>query len=502
MQIDELKNEGLSRQYKITVDKEELDRRTSAILEDLRDKVRMKGFRPGKTPIALIRKIHGEAVFGQAVEDSVREGADSLFKEKKLRPALQPKIEVGKADAAAGVEFTVSAEILPDVDVDGFRAPKLERLVAKPSDADIDVAIERLVGQMKSFEAAPKSYKAKTGDAVVIDFTGSIDGVEFEGGKGEDFQLELGSGQFIAGFEEQLVGAKAEDTPTVTVTFPDNYGREDLSGKEARFAVTVKDVKKPADARADDAMAKNFGLESLADLKDAINRQLEGEAAQLSRARIKRKLLDALADVYDFEVPAGMVDLEYRDIWNQIRTDAVRSGEATEEELKDQDEPADEADRAEYRQIAERRVRLGLLLSELGLANKIEIGRDELMRRVAEEARRYPGQERQVFDFYTKNEQAMAQLRAPLYEDKVVDFILEQAEISETAISLEDLRRAVAEEEDAEAEKTVEKKPAKKTKAANAKASEAESDEKTAEKPAAKKKAAAKKPAAKKAGKA
>lgn len=436
MQINELKNDGLTREYKITIEKADLDQRVQNILNDLRHKVRMKGFRPGKTPVALLKKIHGEAALGQAVEESVRESTDQLFREKKIRPALQPKVDVGEVDEEKGFEFTLSTEILPDVDTSDFKAPALERLIATPSDADVDAAIETLAGQSKSFETAAKTYKAKTGDAVVIDFVGSVDGEEFEGGKGEDFQLELGSGQFIAGFEDQLVGAKTGDKVTVKVTFPDPYGSEELAGKDASFDVEVKEVKKPADTKIDDDMAKNFGLESLDQLKEALKTQLEQEAKTLSRAKVKRALLDKLADSYDFAVPQGMVDLEYRDIWQQIKRDAVMSGEATESELADKDEPESEEDRADYRNIAERRVRLGLLLSELGLANKVEINRDELMRRVADEARRYPGQEREVFEFYTKNEQAMAQLRAPLYEDKVVDFILEMADLKDTEISL------------------------------------------------------------------
>lgn len=507
MQIDELKNEGLTREYRITVGKAEIDRRTDAILEDLRTKVRMKGFRPGKTPVALIRKIHGEAVFGQAVEDSVREGTASLLKERNLRPALQPRVEVEKADAETGVAFTVATEILPEISVDDFRAPALERPVATPSDADVAEALERLAAQMTSYEDAPASHKAQSGDAVVIDFVGTIEGVPFEGGKGEGAELVLGSGQFVPGFEEQLENVKAGEEKTVEVVFPESYGRKDLAGKPAQFAVTVKAVRRPVAAKADDGMAKNFGLESLDALKDALRGQLAQEAAQLSRAKMKRRLLDALAERYDFEVPPAMVDLEYRDIWNQIRRDAVMSGEATEEELKDQDEPADEADRAEYRKIAERRVRLGLLLSEIGLANRIEVSRDELMRKLAEEARRFPGQERQVYDFYMKNEQAMAQLRAPIYEDKVVDFIIEQAEITEKEMSLEALRALVAEEDEASdatdasgsAKTAKAKSGAKKTakKTATSATKEAQADEKkaTPKKPAAKK-PAAKKPAA------
>ena len=462
MQIEEVKNEGLKREFKVSVDKEELDRRVQLILMDFRDKVRMKGFRPGKAPLSLLKKLHGTAAIGQAVEDSVRENTDKLFRDRKLRPATRPEIEVGEVDEGKGFDFTVRAEILPEIDVAAFKAPALERLVARPSDADVEEALARLAAQSRRFTEAPANYRAKTGDVVRIDFEGSIDGSPFEGGTGEDVELEIGSGQFIPGFEDQLVGVKSGQERSVSVTFPQDYGRGDLAGKEALFAVTVKEVRIPQEAAIDDELAKGFGLESLDALKDVLRQQLEQEAAQLSRARLKRGLLDALAGTYDFPVPETMVDLEYRDIWEQIKRDAIQSGEAPEADLAGKEEPDSEEDRKEFRAIAERRVRLGLLLSELGLANNIEISRDELMRKVVEEARRFPGQEQQVYEFYTKNEQALAQLRAPLYEDKVVDFILEMAEVSEREVSLADLRKVVEDEDEETVE--AEAKP-KKTKA-------------------------------------
>ncbi len=451
MQIEEVKNEGLKREFRVSVDKDELDRRVQLILMDFRDKVQMKGFRPGKAPLSLLRKLHGEAAIGQAVEDSVRENTDKLFRDRKLRPATRPDVEVGEVDEDKGFDFTVKAEVLPEIDVAAFKAPALERLVARPSDADVEEALARLAAQSRRFEDAPASYRAKTGDVVRIDFEGRIDGTPFEGGTGEDVELEIGSGQFIPGFEDQLVGVKSGDERKVTVTFPENYGRADLAGKGAVFTVTVKAIRVPQEAVVDDELAKGFGLESLDALKDLLRQQLEQEAAQLSRARLKRRLLDALAEAYDFPVPETMVDLEYRDIWEQIKRDAIQSGEASEADLAEKEEPDSEEERREFRAIAERRVRLGLLLSEIGLANNIEISRDELMRKVVEEARRFPGQEQQVYEFYTKNEQAMAQLRAPLYEDKVVDYILEMAEVSEREVSLADLRKAVEEEDEKEA---------------------------------------------------
>lgn len=495
MQIDELKNDGLKREFKVTAEKDDLDRRIQLILLDLRDRVRMKGFRPGKAPLALLKSLHGEAARAQAIDEAIRETVDSLFRERKIRPAMQPKIDVADVAEAGGFSFTVEAEILPEIDTVGFKAPALNRLVAKPSDKDVDAALDRLITQSKVYEAAADGAVSKAGDAVIIDFVGSVDGEEFSGGKGEDVQLELGSGQFVPGFEDQLIGVKAGQEKTVSVTFPEKYGRADLNGKDASFQVSVKEIKTPVDRKIDDELAQSFGLEDLAQLKDAIRTQLENEAKELSRAKVKRTLLDSLADSYDFDVPAGMVEMEYRDIWSQIKRDAVMSGEATEDELAELDEPESEEDRNEYRAIAERRVRLGLLLSELGLSNNIEISRDELMQRVADEARRYPGQEREVFEFYTKNEQAMAQLRAPLYEDKVVDFILEMADITDIDVSLEALRLAVTEEdgeEDSSGKKAASSRSAAKKKTSSTKKKASGTDEKAA---AAEKKASAKKTA-------
>lgn len=448
MDIQELTKDGLKRTYKVSIDKEELDRRVQLILMDVREKVNLKGFRPGKAPLSLLKKLHGDAALNQAVDEAVRENTDKLFREKQERPATQPEIDVGDGDGESGFDFTVSTEILPEIDAGGFTPPKLERKTAEPADADIDEALQRLAEQSKSFDAAAKTAKANTGDAVVLDFTGRIDGETFEGGSGEDVQIELGAGQFLDEIEQALVGCKAGDKRQVEVAFPDSAQRTELAGKTAVFDVTVKEVKRPKVPSVDEDLAKNFGLDSLDALKEAMRGQLEGEAKQLSRAQVKRNLLDKLAESYDFEVPERMVEAEYRDIWRQIKQDAIASGEATEAELADKEEPDSEADRADFRAIAERRVRLGLLLSEIGMANNVELSRQEVSQRAAEEARKYPGQEQQVLEFLTQNEQAMAQLRAPIYEDKVVDFILEMADVEEETVPLGELRRIVTEEEE------------------------------------------------------
>lgn len=453
MEIEELTKDGLKRSYKVSIDEADIDRRVQLILMDARDKVNLKGFRPGKAPLSLLKKLHGEAARAQAVEEAVRETTDKVFRERKERPAIQPEIELGETDSESGVDFTVTTEILPEIDTGGFKPPKLERKVAEPSEADIDAALERLAEQSKSFESAAKTRKAKSGDAAVIDFAGTIDGESFEGGSGEDVQIELGAGRFLDEIEAALVGAKAGDSKQVAVTFPES-AREGLSGKTAQFDVTVKEVKTPKTPAVDDELAKTFGLDDLDALKSAMREQLEGEAKQLSRQQVKRNLLDKLAEAYDFEVPERMVEAEYQDIWRQIKQDMIASGEASEADLADKEEPDSEEERKDFRNIAERRVRLGLLLSEVGMANNVELSRQEVTQKAAEEARKYPGQEQQVFEFLTQNEQAMAQLRAPIYEDKVVDFVLEMAEIEEKTVSLEELRRIVTEEdEEASSEK-------------------------------------------------
>jgi len=449
MDIEDVTNEGLKRSYKVTVDKDELDRRIDTILQEVRKNVRMKGFRPGKAPLSLLRKLHGDAAMKQAVDEAVRESTDTVFSEKGVRPASQPDVQVGEVDPESGFEITVSAEILPEIDTSAFTPPKLEKLVAEPSESDIQAGMERLAEQSKSFETAAKTYKAKTGDAVVIDFTGTVDGEPFDGGSGEDVQVELGAGQFLEDIEQALIGAKTGDSKQVSVTFPETIQDQQLAGKQADFEVTVKEVKKPKAAAVDETLAQNFGFDDLEGLKQAVREQLDSEAQQLSRAQVKRNLLDKLAEDYTFEVPQQMVEAEYQDIWRQIKQDAVNAGEATQEEMDAKEEPDTEAEREDYRAIAERRVRLGLLLSELGMANNVELSRDEVNRRAAEEARKYPGQEQQVFEFLTQNEQAMARLRAPLYEDKVVDFILEIAETEEKQVDMEELRRVVTEEDEA-----------------------------------------------------
>ncbi len=500
MQSEELLSEGLKREYKVVVEASELDDRLEKVLIEFRSSASIKGFRPGKAPLSLLKRMHGDRAMGQVLQEAVNESTEKLFADKDMRPATRPDVSVGDYEDGKDLSFTVSLEILPTIDVSSFKAPKMERWIAEVADKDIDVALKDMASNQKTFTKAAKTTKAKIDHAVLIDFEGSVGGVPFDGGKADEFELVLGSGQFIPGFEEQLIGVKADDELDVTVTFPEDYQSEDLSGKEAVFKVKVHEVRKASEAKVNDELAKNFGLEDLAGLKDTVKTQLETANSGLTRAKLKRSLLDALADEYSFDVPASMVDMEFNAIWQQIKRDAIQAGEVTEEEVADQAGPSDEDEAAEFRSIAERRVRLGLLLSELGVVNNVQVSEEEVNRKIFEEARRFPGQEQQVFEYFQNNDQAKAQLRAPVFEEKVVDFILEMADLTDKTVSRDMLEKAVQEldeEEEVKPKKKVAKKAAPKKTTKKAAPKKIEAKKAPAKKPAAKKPAAKKAPAKK-----
>ncbi|MBB4210229.1 trigger factor [Rhodothalassium salexigens DSM 2132] len=458
MHVEELKNEGLRREYKVTIEGDEMTRRVDKILRDFGRTAPMKGFRPGKAPLSLLKQLHGKAARGQAIQEVISETSEKLFADKEVRPATRPDVDLPNEEEQTQigdeVVYTLGVEVLPDISVDDFKAPKMEKLVAEVTDAEVDARLGELAKNQRGFEDAPEDHAAADGDRVVCDFVGRIDGEAFEGGTAEDAQVELGSDTFIPGFEEQLVGVKAGDEKTVTVTFPEDYRAEDLAGKEAAFEVKVKGIKRPGEAvTPDDEFAKNFGMEDLEQLRTAIRDQIGSENEQMSRAKLKRELLDHLAETYDFPVPDSMVDMEFQQIWGQVRQDMLRSGEKSIEELQALSEPEDADEKAEFQRLAERRVRLGLLLSELGVANNIQITREEVNSKIIEEVRKYPGQEREVLEFYQQNEDAQAQLRAPIFEDKVVDYVLEIAEVDEKSVSRDELEEALRklQEEDADA---------------------------------------------------
>ncbi|MFN4114063.1 MAG: trigger factor [Sphingomonadaceae bacterium] len=511
MQIKETVNEGLQRTFEVTVPAATIEARIDGEVKKVAPQVRMPGFRPGKVPANLVRKMHGEQMHAQAVNDVIRESVDQVIVEQKLRPAMQPSVTIGEGyEQGKDVVLTVEVEVLPEIETPDITGITLEKLVVPVSDEAVDEAVLRIAGQQKSYKDAPKTRKAQDGDQLIIDFTGSLDGVEFEGGKAEDAPLVIGSGQFIPGFEEQLTGAKTGDEKTITVTFPDDYPAENLKGKEAQFAITVKQVKVESETKVDDEFAKNLGLEGIDQLRGLLRGQLEQETAGLTRTQMKRQLLDHLAAGHDFPVPPKMVEAEFDQIWAQLQQEAARD----EDPAKAMQEI--EAEKEDYRAIAERRVRLGLLLSEIGQKNGVEVSAQEMNMLLQQAAQQYRPEDRQRFLDYVRAEpMAAAQLRAPLYEDKVVDFLFDQAEVTEREVTQEELEAAIEAEETAPAAKPAKKAPAKKAPAKKvaakeeAPAEEAPKPKKAPAKkaapkadaedePAAKKKAPAKKAAAKK----
>lgn len=445
MQTVETLNEGLKRAYTLKIARKDIEARVDGELKKVAPQIRMPGFRPGKVPANLVRKMHGPALEQQALETAVQESVQQLLAEKGLRPAMQPSVELDEGfEPGKDAEVKVSLEVLPDVPEASIDSLKLERLTVPVDESEIDETLKRIGAGNKQFEAAAKpTYKAKQGDLVVIDFVGKVDGVEFEGGKGEGVSLELGSGQFIPGFEDQLVGAKANDQKAVNVTFPENYGAQHLAGKAATFDVTVNEVRTPKETALDDDFAKQLGLESIDKLRELIKGQLEQEHNGLTRTHMKRKLLDQLAAAHDFEVPPSMVDAEFNQIWAQLEHEASHEAdpEAARKEM--------EADRDDYRRIAERRVRLGLLLSEIGTKNGVEISQAEMNRLIAQAAQQYRPEDRDRFIQYVRSEpMAAAQLRAPLFEDKVVDFLFSKAEVTDREVTRAEIEAEIEADED------------------------------------------------------
>ncbi len=494
MQIAETLNQGLRREYALTIPAADIAAKVDKRLAEVSQQIRMPGFRPGKVPRNLVKKMHGPALLGEALQEAVNASVQQLLSEKQLRPATQPQVDLdGEPGEGEDVGLKVSMEILPtvgEVQTDGIA---LEKLVVGADDAAMDGALKRLAGQQQKSEPAPAKYKAKTGDTLVIDFEGRVDGELFDGGKGEGMRITLGSGQLIPGFEDQLVGAKANDEVTVKVTFPDDYNVAYLKGRPAEFAVVVQGVETAVEAAIDDEFAKGFGIDSLDALKEILKDQLDAELGQLTRTHMKRKLLDTLAAAHDFEVPQSMVEAEFEQIWQQLDHEAGHDAdpEAARAGL--------EGERPEYRRIAERRVRLGLLLSEIGQRNNIQVTQAEMNRLIGQEAARYPGEQQKVVKYFQENPMAAAQLRAPLYEDKVVDFLIGKAEITERSVSRADLEAAI--ENDDESPTHIhgpdcghdhDHAPAKPKKAAKAKAAPVDAEPAAAAEPV-------KKPVAKKA---
>lgn len=444
MQTVETLNEGLKRAYTLTITAKDIDARVDKELKRIAPQVRMPGFRPGKVPANLVRKMHGQALTQDALSNSIQEGVQKVLADNKLRPAMQPSVELDEGyEPGKDAEVKIALEVLPEVPAPSIDHLKLERLTVPVADAQIDEALERIAGQQKSWEDAAKTYKAKEGDQVTMDFVGKIDGEAFEGGTGEGMAVEIGSGNLIPGFEDQLVGVKTGDEKTLNVSFPEDYNVDTLKGKPATFDIKVTAVKKPKETTVDDDFAKQLGLESLEQLRDLLKGQIEQEHNNLTRTHMKRKLLDQLAGSHDFEVPPSMVEAEFNQIWQQLEHEASHdeNPEAARAEM--------EKDKEEYRAIAVRRVRLGLLLSEIGQANGVEVSQAEMNRLIMQAAQQYRPEDRERFFQYVQQEpMAAAQLRAPLYEDKVVDFLFDKADVTDREVTREELEAAIEAEDD------------------------------------------------------
>ncbi|MGA9409893.1 MAG: trigger factor [Roseobacter sp.] len=437
MQVNETLNEGLKRSYSITVTAAELEAKVNEKLAEAQPEVEMKGFRKGKVPMALLKKQFGQRVMGEAMQESIDGAMSEHFEKSGDRPAMQPEVKMTNEDWKEGddVEVAMSYEALPDIPEVDFSKVKLEKMVVKAGDAEVDEALGNLAETAQDFKARKKGSKAKDGDQVVMDFVGKVDGEAFDGGSAEDYPLVLGSNSFIPGFEEQLVGAKAGEEKAVTVSFPDDYQAEHLKGKEAIFDCTIKEVKQPVAAEINDEMAKKFGADDLAALKIQISERLEAEYTGAARAVMKRGLLDALDGLVSFDLPPSLVDAEAGQIAHQLWHE-------DNPDVQGHDHPEIEPTE-EHKTLAERRVRLGLLLAEIGQKAKIEVSDGEMTQAIMNQARQYPGQERQFFEFVQQNQQMQQQMRAPIFEDKVVDHVVEQAKVTEKEVSKDDLQKAV-----------------------------------------------------------
>jgi trigger factor len=447
MQVTELPAEGLKRQFKIVVPAGDLSAKVDERLVEMARTAQMPGFRAGKVPVGLLKKQYGQALFGEAVEQAVNSSTAKAIEDRGLKPAMQPRVDLKQLEEGKDVEFEVAIEVLPEIGKLDFSDVALERLKATVPDKDVDEAIDRIVKANREQKPVDPPRPAQKGDAIKLDFVGSVDGKEFPGGAAQDYTLEIGSGSFIPGFEDQLIGAEVGKEVDVKVTFPAEYGAPELAGKDAVFKCTIKEILEFVDKPADDELAKKNNFENLEAMRKAVADRIGQDYARISRSMIKRQLLDKLADAHKFAVPEGLVESEFNAIWQRIE-EAKKNGQKLEDD--------EEKMRKEYRDIAERRVRLGLLLADVGRSNAIDVTPEELNQAVMREAMRYPGQERQVLEFYGKNAELKEQLRAPIFEEKTVDFILELAKVAEKPVTPEELLEAARKAEEADEEKPAE----------------------------------------------
>ena len=467
LQVKETKSEGLRREYKIAVPAKEIETRIGDRLGDIARTAHLPGFRPGKAPMAVLKKKYGEAVRGEVLERALNDTTRQAMADKGIRPVTQPSVEVIAFGEGKDLEYTLALDIMPEIKPMDFSTIALERMVVAVDEAKVTEALNRLAGSRKTTTPAPAGHAAAHGNVVTIDFVGRVGGEEFPGGKADDYSLELGSGSFVPGFEEQLIGAKTGAALTVKIAFPKDYGAAELAGKDAEFAVTVKDVQIAQAATIDDELAKAVGLADLETLKSRIRDEQGREYKDVSRMRLKRALLDILHDAHDFEVPETLVENEFQAIWSQFEEQRKREaegkgGDATAAKTDAEKDKTDDEHKEDFRAIAERRVQLGLLLAEIGRINNIQVGQDDMNRALVQQAQRFPGQEQAVVEYFRKSPEAMQSLMGPILEEKAVDFILEMAKIKDKTVSVEELLKADETDGDKPAGKAKKKSAAKK----------------------------------------
>jgi trigger factor len=442
MQVTEISSQGLQRSYRVVFPLQSVADKVNAQLDDLRTKVQLKGFRRGKAPIAHLRRLYGRSVMGEVIQDTVNEASRKIVDEHHVKLAQEPRVKFPEdkalvdamAEGKADLDFSVDVEVLPEIPQVGLSGISIVRETTPVDEAMVDQAVQRLAEQNRSFTPADASHKAQIADQVTVDFTGTIDGAPFEGGVGEDIKVVLGQSSFIPGFEQGLEGVMTGEERQVEAEFPGAYLRADLAGKKASFHVKVKEVAHPDPVTIDDELAKGFNMENLEALRTSVKGSLERDFAAAARQRLKRRLLDALAERYSFELPPSMVEQEFANIWGQVESEMKMSGKTFAD-----DDTTEEAARADYHKIAERRVRLGLVLADIGQKANITVSDEEMTQALVARARQFPGQEREVWDFYKKNQRALAELRAPIFEEKTVDHLLGQAKIEDRTVSREEL---------------------------------------------------------------
>ena len=442
MQVTQTHAEGLKREFEIVLPTQDLSTRMQDQLGEMQGKARIKGFRPGKVPVAHLKRLYGRSIMAEVLQKAVEEARTKMIEDNKLRIAGEPKFDVDgdenvlerALEEKGDLKFKVALEVLPKVDVGPLDDIAIEKLVADVPDEEVDRIVELLANQSRSFEPKGAGAVAAKGDKVTIDFVGKVGDETFDGGTGNDVDLVLGSNSFIPGFEDQVIGMGEGESRSVHVTFPAEYGAPALAGKEANFGVTLKVISAPGELTLDDAFAKTFGSESIDDLKTSVRGNIAKDYGMASRAKWKRALLDALDKRYAFELPQGLVEQEFAAIWRQVEAEQKQSGKSFEDE-----DTTEEAAKADYHKIAERRVRLGLVLAEIGEEAGVKVSQEEMNQALMERVRQFPGQEKEVWDYYRNNPQAMAQIQAPLFEDKVVDHILTKAQVTERKVTKDEL---------------------------------------------------------------